>query len=95
MRGLNKAESDSLRSIALKHGYSATRGPLVKDGQESGNAIELLLAIISGEVATVLLDTDERWRAIGLLEAHEDEAIRSIGEQLRWAAEREAQSGED
>lgn len=89
MRGLNKAESDALRGIAIQHGYTATRGPLVKDGQESGNAIELLLAIISGEVATVLLADEERWRAIRLLEAHEDESLRSIGEQLRWAAERE------
>lgn len=89
MRNLNKAESEALRCVALQHGYAASRGPLVKDGQESGNAIELLLAIISGEVATVLLADEERRHAIRLLEAHEDEALRSIGEQLRCAADRE------
>lgn len=95
MRGLNKAESEALRAIALYHGYTATRGPLVKGGQESGNAIELLMAVISGEVATVLLDDDERWHAIRLLEASGDAILESVARQLRTAAEREAQNAAD
>lgn len=92
MRGLNKAESEALRAIALNHGYTATRGPLVKGGQKSGNAIELLLAIISGELATVLLGDDERWRAIWLLEASGDAILESIARQLRTAADRKVQN---
>lgn len=89
MRGLNKVESDALAAIALQYGYIASRGPTAKNGQASGNPIALLLAIISGEVATVLLDSDERWHAIALLEAHDDKVLRDIGMQFRRAAERE------
>lgn len=89
-QNLNKVESDALRGVALQHGYTATRGPLVKGGAESGNAIELILAIISGEVATVLMDSDERWYAIEKLESSNDEILVSIGRQLRCAADREA-----
>lgn len=94
MRGLNKAESDALRGIALQHGYIASRGPGAKGGAESGNPIALLLAIISGEVATILMDEGERWYAIRLLEAHEDEILQDIGRQLRRAAEREQAADE-
>jgi len=87
MRGLNKAESRALAAIALRYGYIVSHGPTAKNG--AGNPIALLLAIISGEVATILLDSDERWHAIRLLEAHEDETLRDIGAQLRRAAERE------
>jgi hypothetical protein len=88
-QNLTIAESAALREVALSHGYTATRGPLVKNGQESGNAIELLLAIIAGEVATVLLGDEERAHAIGLLEASGDDVLMSIARQLRAAAERE------
>lgn len=89
MRGLNKAESDALRGIALQHGYLAARGPTAKDGAQAGNPIALLLAIISGEVATILLDSDDRWHAIQTLEASADPVLKDIGIQLRRAAERE------
>lgn len=89
MRGLNKAESDALAQIALRYGYIATRGPSAKDGAEAGNPIMLLLAIISGEVATVLLDQDDRWQAIRLLEASDDDILCNIAAQLRMAARRE------
>lgn len=89
MRGLNKAESDALAAIALRYGYIATRGPSAKAGAEAGNPIALLLAIISGEVATVLLDQDERWQAIRTLEATGVPILLDIAAQLRSAAERE------
>lgn len=89
MRGLNKAESDVLRAIALHHGYTVTRGPTAKNGAEAGNPIELLLAVISGEVATILLGDEERAYAIDKLMASGDEVLVSIGRQLARAAERE------
>jgi hypothetical protein len=95
MRNLNKAESAALREVALSHGFTVARGPLVKDGQESGNAIELLLAIIGGEVATVFLGDEERAHATGLLEASGDEVLSSIARQLRAAAEREQSLGDE
>ena len=88
-QNLTKAENTALAQIALRYGYIATRGPSAKDGQESGNPIMLLLAIISGEVATVLLDQDERWQAITRLEASGDGVLQDIATQLRRAAERE------
>lgn len=94
MRGLNKAESDAIAQIARRYGYIARRGPSAKDGAEAGNPIALLLAIISGEVATVLLDPDDRWQAIRLLEASGDNILADIAVQLRTAAERE-QATED
>lgn len=89
MRGLNKAESAALSAIALRYGYIASRGPSTKGGQESGNPIMLLLAIISGEVATILLDQDERWQAIKRLEESGDPIFLDIAAQLRRAAELE------
>lgn len=89
MRGLNKAESDALRNIALGYGYTVTRGPTSKDGAEAGNPIELLLAIIGGEVATVLLGDEERAYAIGRLLGSGDEVLENIGRQIQKAVERE------
>lgn len=89
MRGLTKAESDALRAIALQYGYLATRGPTAKDGAETGNPIELILAIISGEVATVLLGDEERLHAINKLLVMDDEVLQDIGQQLLSAARRE------
>lgn len=86
MRGLNKAESEALAAIAARYGYIAQRGPTAK---ERGNPIALLLAIISGEVATILLDADERWRAIELLETSGNDILFDIAAQLRRAAVRE------
>ena len=93
MRGLNRAEGAALRAIASQFGYLSTRGPLVKDGAESGNAIEFLLAIISGEVAPVLLADEERRHAINVLSASGDPALESIARQLLRAAEREQEFG--
>lgn len=87
----------ALRRIAERHGYIATRGPHAG----RGNPSELVQALDAGELATVLLDSDARWRVIAELERHaatlEDTdydlslAIRSAADQLRAAAEREYQ----
>src|SRR3982751_5227713 len=82
---LTPAEQDALGQIAEQHGYEA----VLMDGLKLRPGIVLCLAIISGETATVLLDSDDPWRAITVLETHEDEALRDIGKQLRRAAERE------
>jgi hypothetical protein len=47
----------ALRRVAERHGYTSTRGP--RAGQ--GNAIEVILALDSGELATVLLPDEQRW----------------------------------
>lgn len=92
MRGLNKAESAALATIALQYGMVVSSGPTAKNGARAGNPIALLLGIISGEVATVFIDDDgggERAEAIRLLLASEHGVLRDIGLQLRRAAERE------
>jgi len=89
MRGLNKAESNALAAIALRYGYTVTRGPTAKDGAEAGNPIELLLAIISGEVATVLLGDEERNYAIEKLITSGDDVFKDIAQQLARASARE------
>jgi len=94
-QNLTKSESAILRQIALDHGYRAISGPAVKDGAEAGSALLFLLAIISGEVATVLLDTDQRWYAIDKLEASRDEVLIELAANLRAAAEREQARGND
>jgi hypothetical protein len=87
---LTPEEQDALNRIAEQHGYKA----VLVDGLKLKPGVVLCLGIISGETATVFLDSDERWHTIMLLEAHEDETLRDIGKQLRRAAER-GQSVED
>lgn len=94
MRGLNKAESAALREIARRHGYTVTRGPTSKDGAEAGNPIELLLCIISGEVATVLLGDEEMRYAAAKLLASDDEILQEVGQNL-LAAVRRADATDD
>lgn len=87
----------ALRKIAERHGYTATRGPHVGQGSPS----ELVQAMDAGELATVLLDSDERWQLIAWLETQAaamdnpgyglPETIRSLAAQLRTAAEVERQ----
>lgn len=77
----------ALRRAAEKHGYLATRGP--HPGR--GNAIEFILAIDSGEVATVLISDEQRQAFVNsadrLAELAGDptlaDAIRDIAAQLR------------
>lgn len=82
----------ALRRIAERHDYISTRGP--RHGQ--GNPSELVQALDAGELATVLLDSDERWQIIAELERHAatldgwlSEGVREVASQLRAAAERE------
>lgn len=84
----------ALRKIAERHGYTATRGPRAGQGSPS----ELVQALDAGELATVLLDSDERWQIIAELDRHAatldgwlSEGIREVANQLRAAAEREHQ----
>ena len=88
-QNLTQPENAALAQIAAHHGYVVKRGPTAKDGVEAGYPLMLLLAIISGEVVTILLDTDERWHAIQALETSDDEVLHDIAIQLRRAAERE------
>lgn len=64
LAGLDAAEARQLRAdladIAKRHGYTAERGPTA--GQ--GNVATMLVAIASGEVATVLLADEPRAAAI-------------------------------
>jgi len=87
----------ALRKIAERHGYTATRGPHANQGSPS----ELVQALDAGELATVLLDSDERWSVISWLESQAaamdnpgyglPETIRSLAAQLRVAADIERQ----
>lgn len=74
LAALREAEKAALRQVAAAHGY---------------NELTFLLAIVGGELATVLLDPDDRDRAIRVLAAHADPALQDIAAQLRRAAERE------
>jgi hypothetical protein len=88
----------ALRRVAERHGYASSRGP--RHGQGSPSA--LVQALDAGELATVLLDSDERWHIIAELERHADavdgwlaDGIRAVADQLRAAAEREQQLDAD
>ncbi len=91
MKGLNRAEESSLRTIAERHGYTASTGPHVG----KGSASQLMQAIISGEVATVLLgDEDRRWFIQWLESQSIDNPLytdipSSVAAQLRDAAQRD------
>ncbi len=82
----------TLRSIAKKHDYLASRGPHAGDGNPS----ELVMAMARGDVATVSLAEDICQQMIDWLEEQathvEDavlsESIQSLASQLRDAAER-------
>lgn len=75
------AERAAIKGLAETYGY---------------NELTFLLAIISGEVATVMLgqEPDERPHAIQALEASGDPVLLDIAAQLRRAAER-GRAGED
>ena len=99
MRGLTKSESRALAEIAKSFGYLATRGPTTKGGAEVGNPIEFILAIISGEVAPLLLETDhipnvadEMERHAAAIGGYVGEDLASIAAQLRSAARRYAEA---
>jgi hypothetical protein len=82
---LTAAEQEALDALARTHGYES----VLDDGVALRPGVVFALAIIAGEVATVLLGDEERARAISLLEASGDEVLSSIARQLRAAAERE------
>jgi hypothetical protein len=80
-----------LNAIAAHHGYVAVGGPT--KGQ--GNAAELMVAIAGGEVALVLLNDNQRRRAMQHLEAEAERlregnyflsiALQEIADSLREA----------
>lgn len=80
-----------LNAVAASHGYVASRGPTV--GQ--GNLAALLIAIDSGEVATVLLDDDEVLDALNALESIDESWAHSIALALRAAQARQAEADSD
>lgn len=85
---LSKTELAALDTLFEQHGYE----PINADGLVLDRVVVGCLALIGGELATVLLGDDERWHAIRLLEASGDAILESIARQLRTAAEREAQN---
>jgi hypothetical protein len=96
LTALNKSERDAFDGVAEQHGYVVTEGR--RAGK--GHGLHLILAINSGEVATVLLDAEKRDKLIKWLEEQApnagrlEEAIRALASQLHAAAER-AQALED
>ncbi|RMH17462.1 MAG: hypothetical protein D6698_08310 [Gammaproteobacteria bacterium] len=91
-----------LSRIALRYGYSTQRGP--KAG--GGNILELLEAIVGGEIALVLLPDEQRAEVIPwLLEAADAagaddrytvrDALRAIANTLLESLRREYPDGDD
>lgn len=82
-----------LRDAAARHGYISKHGR--HTGQ--GNPSEFILALDVGEIATILLDNEERWQVIAWIERQVQlnpasdiyYALQSLASQLRDAAERE------
>lgn len=89
---LNPEETNSLRArlnlVAKRHGYTTSRGR----GTGQGNLVGLLIAIDTGEVATVLLSDEQRKTAIRELNiisaqiGYGDNWAENISEQLINAA---------
>lgn len=79
---LTREEAAAWRAIAARHGYTARTGP--RAGEGSG--MQLTLAIIAGEVRTVLLDPDDRAAVARWLEEQDagplTDALRSLAAQL-------------
>ena len=89
-----RAFSDSVAAVAASHGYRSHYGPLAG----RGNIVEMLRAIESGELATVLLADEQRDYAIRRLRElapQQDgitaEAFLSLAAQLDYARQRERQ----
>lgn len=79
---------DSIRQIAANYGYTTRSGP--QTGR--GNVAELLAAIATGEVATVLLPDEQRLLAIEFLRSAAPaqelplaEALSSLADELEQA----------
>lgn len=79
--------------MAQQHGYIAERGPYAK----GGDASEAVQAWYYGELATIKLNSGDRWQVIHELERHaqtlEDthlaELLQIVASQLRDATKRE------
>lgn len=90
-QNLTREEAAIEREIAASHGYTAPSGPHA--GQGSG--FQLRLALISGELATVLLgDEDRRWFVQWLEQQQVDDPLyddvpRQVAAQIRAAMQRE------
>jgi hypothetical protein len=102
-RGVSQEEANAIRQrankIAASYGYSAERGPTTGEG----NAAEMLVAIVSGELATVLLPDEQRSMAIRWLDEQSRtvndfslaEALQSIAKQLDAAVQREYEAEQE
>jgi hypothetical protein len=102
-RGVSQEEANAIRlqanKVAAYHGYSAERGPTAG----AGNAAEMLVAIASGELATVLLPDEQRSMAIRWLDEQSNkvdnfslaEALQSIAKQLDAAVQREYEAEQE
>ena len=88
---LSKAEQDALSALFEAHGYEAVN----VEGLQLKPVVVGSLALISGELATVLLGDDERWYAIDKLLHSGDEVLESIGRQLENAAKRESNATQE
>jgi hypothetical protein len=102
---MSQREANTLRrhlnELAAQHGYLASRGPTAGEG----NAADLLRAIASGEVATVLLADEERGMLIDWLHQQADQlstsnpllagSLTNLAQQLFRAALREQRADEE
>lgn len=82
MKWLNKADEAALRTIAERHGYTASSGPHAG----AGSASRLIEAIIAGEVKTVLLPEDEIPHLVAWLLASAETAPVLLQDQIRSLA---------
>lgn len=83
----------AVADIAASHGYSTKRGP---DAGKRGNVVEMLTAIVGGELATILLADEQRDYAIRRLrelapgqDAITADAFLSLADQLEAAWQRD------
>lgn len=87
------SEQKALDTLARERGYEDIR----VEGQPTIRAgVGFVLSILSGEVATVMLDSDQRWEVIAALRAYANqrddwmsETIRDVADQLAATARRE------
>ncbi len=103
-KGMSQEEVNAMRqrlnTIAASHGYTSERGPTTGEG----NAAEMLMAIDSGELATVLLADEERASVIAWLDQQAEQlrstdalladTVKTIANQLYAAVRRERDAEE-
>ena len=91
LTALTKPERAALDRIAAQHGYIVANGS--REGQ--GNAVEMMLSLISGELTTLLIDAEERRWFVEWLERQPvddplyEDVPRQVAAQIRAAIQRE------